>query len=108
MRDFSRIDRLIVRDFYQKCGNPANVLSSGSSDLGSAQFDKSAEVQVFESNGTENLIFATPEWLTKPSNHAKLLSLMELNDGPPTDYHALSTLVTIKWGWVGGIVQGSA
>ena len=45
--------------------------------LGSAQFDKQAEVRAFQENSQETLIFVTPEWLTKPCNFSKLKSVVE-------------------------------
>ena len=43
--------------------------------LGSAQLDKLAEVRALNPDSKEQLIFVTPEWITKPSNQMKLHSL---------------------------------
>ena len=40
--------------------------------LGSAQFDKSIEKCVFESNSQESLIFVIPDWVIKPANLTKI------------------------------------
>ena len=56
--------------------------------LGSSQLDKLAEVRALNPDSKEQLIFVTPEWITKPSNlmklhslaHADKLSLIEIDE----------------------------
>ena len=42
--------------------------------LGSAQLDKLAEVHALNRDSRDQLIFVTPEWITKPSNQMKLVN----------------------------------
>lgn len=61
----------LMQDQVQKLNN----VGISSVYLGSAQLDKSLENHAFSEHGKETLIFITPEWLTKPSNYAKIQSL---------------------------------
>ena len=47
--------------------------------LGYAQLDKLAEVCTLNPDSTEQLIFVTPEWITKHSNQTKLHSLVHVD-----------------------------
>ena len=47
--------------------------------VGSAQLDKQVEMHSLKPDSKELLIFVTPEWVTKPSNQAKMHSLIQCN-----------------------------
>ena len=47
--------------------------------LGSAQMDKSVEEQSLQKNADINLIFVTPEWISKVENKQKIVELVEHN-----------------------------
>ena len=46
--------------------------------LGSAQLDKQVEKDAFGPDSKEVLIFVTPEWMSKPTNKARLHSLVRV------------------------------
>lgn len=47
--------------------------------LGSAQLDKQVESRAMKPDSKEQLIFVTPEWVTKPGNHVLMHSLVRAN-----------------------------
>ncbi len=52
-----------------------NMIGIPSTFLGSAQLDRSVEVDALKPDSKELLIFVTPEWMSKPSNKCKVQSL---------------------------------
>ena len=47
--------------------------------VGSAQLDKQIENDAFAPDSKEALIFVTPEWVAKPTNKARLHSLVQVD-----------------------------